>query len=971
MKTSNVIQKWAGGGYSRLRSYECKAPGNRKKLFFIAYTILFLIMVCLVYSYFFLNGKSFIWREDGWKQHFKALVYYAKWMRSIISNFIETHTLSIPTFSFSIGYGADLLTTLQYYVIGDPLNLLAVFVPTRYMVHFYDFSILLHLYLAGLAFSAYCFYMGKTSRAGVLAGAFTYIFCGFSLFTSVRHLFFSNPMIYFPFLLLGVEKVLKEKKPWVLTGAVFVSAISNFYFFYMLVLLTVLYVILRMFQLYRKNEWKKAAVTVLKIGGYSAVGVMLSAVLFLPVVLLFLGDQRSGSGYTCNLFYSVDYYEKLFSNFISYYGTGSIVKLGYSAVSLLAVFLLYVTPKKNRGLKIAFCVLTVFLLLPFFGHVFNGFSYAVNRWIWGYSMLVAYILASMWPELISMSRKNSVKLLVLAGIYALLALRTRPGTTAGMGCSLAVLLFALAVIILFSQEAGKIRLQCTILGLVLLDICGHAYFAYDMHQGDYIEQFKNVDDVNSELVNTEARAVEALGDEDGFYRYSGESITQNSTLLSGLSGVDYFWSLSNGAITSFMKETGIQFFTSAYYLRLDSRAVMNTLAAVKYYVNSMDESERTSVPYGFSEIELKDEKLAAQYRMYENDYVLPLGYTCSNYISKEKYEEMDAVERQEAMLQGVFLEEEPEGYQELTPVLTGQKVDYVVNCDSQAVTAQGNSFVTTGKNATVTLTFEGLENCETYLYVRGMDYKGVSPLDLYNDDTSIDPLNLYTAEKWNKLQKYSQNKKIYEDHYWEEPDSAKWYLKATDTAGTVTSNLFMYKTPRYKWYGGQHDFLTNLGYGEAAKNSVTITLEEIGTYSFDSLEIICQPMNAYGSQVMALKENVLENADIHKDPASNATSEVTGTISLKEPKILCLSIPYSSGWRAYVDEQEEKLLQANTMYMALPLDAGEHEIRLVYRTPGLLAGGGITCAGIICLFGIVLFHKKKVQKTKAFCQDEN
>ena len=35
---------------------------------------------------------------------------------------------------FLIGYGD--ITTLHYYVIGDPLCLLSIFVPDRYMVHF-------------------------------------------------------------------------------------------------------------------------------------------------------------------------------------------------------------------------------------------------------------------------------------------------------------------------------------------------------------------------------------------------------------------------------------------------------------------------------------------------------------------------------------------------------------------------------------------------------------------------------------------------------------------------------------------------------------------------------------------------------------------------------------------------------------------------------------------------------------------
>lgn len=49
------------------------------------------------------------------------------------------------------GYGGDILTTLHYYVIGDPLDLLSIACPTRYAVYLYSFLSLFRLYLAGWA----------------------------------------------------------------------------------------------------------------------------------------------------------------------------------------------------------------------------------------------------------------------------------------------------------------------------------------------------------------------------------------------------------------------------------------------------------------------------------------------------------------------------------------------------------------------------------------------------------------------------------------------------------------------------------------------------------------------------------------------------------------------------------------------------------------------------------------------------
>ncbi len=50
-----------------------------------------------------------------------------------------------------------------------------------------------------------------------------------------------------------------------------------------------------------------------------------------------------------------------------------------------------------------FGLLNLFLLVPFAGHVLNGFSYVSNRWIWAYGMMIAYILVKAYPELFTLT----------------------------------------------------------------------------------------------------------------------------------------------------------------------------------------------------------------------------------------------------------------------------------------------------------------------------------------------------------------------------------------------------------------------------------------------------------------------------------------------------------------------------------------------------------------------------------------
>lgn len=106
----------------------------------------------------------------------------------------------------------------------------SVVTPSAYAEEMYCLLILFRLYLAGIAFCAFCRKM-ECGRAASLCGAFAYAFCSFSIYAAVRHPYFASPMIYLPLILLGAEKILRKEKPMFYVAMIFVAAISNFYFF--------------------------------------------------------------------------------------------------------------------------------------------------------------------------------------------------------------------------------------------------------------------------------------------------------------------------------------------------------------------------------------------------------------------------------------------------------------------------------------------------------------------------------------------------------------------------------------------------------------------------------------------------------------------------------------------------------------------------------------------------------------------
>ena len=904
-----------------------------KKKYFAGYTVMFALIAAAVFSPFWMEKITLIHTDDGWTQHYRALVYYAQWLRSIVRTLFLEHRLIIPQWSHSIGYGADVITTLSYYVMGDPLNLLSVAVPTRYMAYFYSFLVVLRLYLAGLAFSGYCFYMGKKKNLAVLTGALCYVFCGYALFGAIRHPFFLNPMIYFPLILTGVEKIREKKSPVQLALSVGLAAFSNFYFFYMLVVFTVMYVLIRVTACYKKSEIREAAQFVGKVALISFTGVLISAALLVPTLNAFMADQRNGAASIFEPLYDSTYYRNFLTAFLTHIHLGKWSYGGYSVVSLAAAILLFLR-KGNRQLKAAFTACIAAMLIPEAGYLLNGASYVSNRWIWACSFVVALILVTMWEELFSLKKREMILLPGLMAVYfvAAVALNQKYIKNMAVNAALAAILLAIAIIKSRQNDRAKESIGTeanaqgicadqntlkkqntwhmrTAVCVAVVGMIALSYLGYARNEGNFVKRFKNTDEVAALLPGrTDSMMKNVTSEEDAFVRFTGPDITWNSTLYSKLHNTQFYWSISNPSVSSLMQKMIVNEPILWMYKGLDDRTTLDELASVGYYICSGDDQSR--VPYGYEEVWSGGDN----YRIYKNKYTLPLGYTYASATSEEAVEDMDVLHQQELMLHTVVLEKGTNQVEEQPQESAITDVPYEITC-KDGVTLEGQTFTVTEKKAKVLLTFEGTANSETYLQVENLNYEGSS-------------------------------------------DRANIKIKCEDEDKNTSSKTLNYYTNRYKRYAGKKDFLMNLNYKEKKTTKMVLTFQETGTYTFGDIRILCQSMDNYPEQVSALKENVLKDEKI-------TDNGIEGTITVDQNKILCLSVPYSSGWSAWVDGQKTEISRANLMYMALELEKGTHEIILRYQTPYLRLGVFISCMGIMLLIAeTALYRRRQKRLTK-------
>ena len=918
----------------KIKRFDAKSDRNKRINYYIVYTAIFLVMIALVYSQFYKSGKSFIYNGDGLAQHFPVLTYFAKILRQSIAGMFSGNGLQLPLWDAAIGPGADIITTLNYYGIGDPLCLLTVFFPLTKMEWGYAFLVLLRIYLAGVTFSAYCKEMEK-GRWSTLCGALAYIFCGYAIYAGVRHPFFLNPMIILPLLLLGIERILKSRKPYVFILAVFYAAITGVYFFYMLGIMAGIYVLVRCCSFCEENKIKGFLKLIGRLIWYATIGILLSGVVFIPNIIALLGSTRMQADITIDAFFAPEYYLYAPMKFLSGTQVGDWTFLGYVALVLISIFMMFSYRRKYTQLKVGFVILTLMLCLPYAGHMMNGFSYVSNRWIWGYSFLLAFIMVTMLPKIIDIGVGRFIALLLVSVAYlsyiGLILLDEQTSNGIRKASQLAMVQYCIVIgvlVLVFAwlrfvkrketkilAKGHIVAVKVVLLATVVICTCLRANWFFSLQGGNYISIFGSMNTAYQRQTEV-ADVVNLINDTGAFYRY-GENVYNkgqliNSALISQVHGHSLYYSIVDENYLEYLTEVACNDVVDTRKIEgLDSRTGLHALGSTKYYVTEVD--KESYVPYGY---EKQFEN--GRFSIYKNEYYLPVGYTYNRYISRAKYETLNAIQREQAMLQGVVLDEKSENLPEIEPNVEIAKRDFEITC-GQGVVFENGKFAVNKKGAKVVIKTKGVPNSETYLWMNSLEYQAPKGMEEKITRTVVEVID----------------------------EGAKDAANAQ-----AVKKILDIRTPYHQWFIKHQETVLNMGYANQAKNMLTLKFTEKGEYTFGDTSIICKSMEDYAEQVTQLSEEALENVVFD-------TNKINGTIDLENTKFLCISIPYSKGWSIYVDGEKRELLRANTAYMGIELEAGHHEIELKYFTPYLKISIICTMVGILIFAGMVILDKRK------------
>lgn len=673
-----------------------------KKTFYCQYTLLFGILAGLVVAVFVLAGKSFVWFKDGIDQHYPIMVYIHNYIRSFLEGITQGRII-LPRMDYRIGQGMDVLTTLNYYGFGDPFLWIAAVFPIRYLEIAYAFLIFLRLYLSGLFFGEFCFSRRQGQTRMVVIGALLYVFSGYALCAGVRHPFFLLGMLFLPLFLIGIERILQERKYGFLVVMVAWSMCTNFYFTYMNTAMMGLYILFR--YLFAPGAvWKQKGKMLCKMIGSYLSGILLSGFISVPVILAYLQCSRGGEGgyHGSLLYYDAEFYQDFIWAFIfPDRDIGQWTYLSFTLLGALGVILLFL-PFGRKGekkqvilrMRLGFLVLTGMVCIPLGGKIMNGFAYVCNRWDYAYAMFIAYLVVVMLPE--GINRFGVFLQRILPGKYS-------------------------------SRQISRTCSRClsiVCVALLVWQIC-HIFIL-----ADYREEFIDLGGVQQMVSSSPVQAMKNTGtgeEKSDFYRIEQPWHIGNQSLVLNYYGSSWYYSIIPEEVSTFYQDLEMNTLDRTYSFQgLDSRTGLLSLTAVKYYVTQ--NLAKGMVPYGFeyhSQIKNKDGEPVF---LYQNPYYVPLGYTMDSWMSKSEYDRLGPVEKQEALQQTVVLEDDAKkqvaekAIRKSTPQITS-KVSACQITGMNGMELEDGILKVTEENATMDLAFSSPADCETYLYLKGFQTK--------------------------------------------------------------------------------------------------------------------------------------------------------------------------------------------------------------------------------------------------------
>ena len=524
-------------------------------------------------------------------------------------------------YSFDVGLGVNFLALYAYY-LASPLNWFIVLVNREFVIEFIMFMVVLKIGLCGVTMNHYLRSHGAMADTGTSLFAIFYALSGY-VCAYYWNIMWLDCIVLFPLVMLGMERLQREKRGGLYTLALGISILSNYYISIMTCMFLCIYFI-ALQVLYRPASLKEAGASALRFAWYSLLAGGLAAVLLLPEI--------AAMGYTASADIN---FPEIFTEYFSVFdmlvrhlpGIETEQALDhwpniYSGVFVLLAYPLYLMNRRIRPAeKIVYTVLFLFMLMGFSINVLNfiwhGLHYPNSlpaRQSYIYIFLVIFMAFRIYQKKRFIRRREIYTAMAIALGFVLLCQHT-----IGYGeqhIHFAVYYFSLLLLALYGGLLyiflNKRRMRRAAAFLAFCLVCLEAAANTALTGITTTSRTAYVKD------NEEIRALlDGLFPSTDLFRIERISRkTKNDGAWLNFPSVSLFSSLANADCTDFFRKLGCEASTNAYSIT-GSTPFVNMLFSVRYAVYDSPQTDGEGKKF----IESRGDAY-----LYENNYWLPAGF---------------------------------------------------------------------------------------------------------------------------------------------------------------------------------------------------------------------------------------------------------------------------------------------------------------------------------------------------------
>ncbi|MBR4727945.1 MAG: YfhO family protein [Clostridia bacterium] len=780
---------------------------------------------------------------------------------------------------------------------------------------------------AALSACTFTYYLKRSHRRHdftTAAFGILYAMCGYFV-AYYWNVMWMDAMVYFPLIILGIERIIHKRKPVIYIAALTMTLLSNYYMGYMTCVFSVIYYIFYYFSIYDPTSLDEATPYSLDMEGNRVIRLQdrfkgsillksgltfalaslaaagLAACSLIPTYLMLRNCSATSGTFPSqyNAYFSI--FDFLANHLASLAPTirssGDDVLpniyCGIGTIMLVPLYLFSKTvPLREKVASVTLLGIFYFSFnINILNYIWHGFHYP-NDLPYRFSFMYCFILLTLAYKAFMRLKEFTGKEILLVGVglvFAIILIQKIGSKNVSEQTVLISLAFAVTYCLVFAIMRNDKYMRSALAVLMLCCVIGEISCAntdrYSMDQkkqnyaGDYAD----------------FRALKTLLDErEGSDAYRMD-LTYNRARMDpswyGYNGVSTFSSMAYERLSNVQSDLGVygNYINSyTYYLQTP---VYNMMHSLKYIV---DNNDNVTVENDYYEQLMTVGKFTA----YENKYWLPIGMAVSTdmedwftNLTNPFTVQADWFEYATGVLD-VFgrMDISDIGYYNMDEITSGLDTGDVY-------------FNRTGPDGELTFYLSVPEERHCYLYVNSSAFDSIT-------------IGREGSEETN-----SQN----------------------------TDEPYIYDLGIVKP-------------DERVCVYITISEAEYGYIDFFPMYVDDEKLN--------------EGYQILQSRALNLTSfeetKLTGTVTADRDSLLFTSIPYDKGWTIEIDGKpidKDDYVALCDAYLCCELQAGTHTVTFRFLPSGLLIGCAATAATIVCLFGAVLLVRRRRKRLAAAAAD--